>query len=211
VAASAWVVLALGAGTRAHAVTVFTANLTHDQESPPNGTAPLTTTTGDLRALSYGFATFVLNDAQTSMTMDATIYNIDITGTQTVDTNDNLVAAHIHVGAPPGTNGPVRWGFFGTPDNDNNPDNLVVTPFGVGAGGQFTSVWDLPEGNAGTDLTGNLPGIIGGLSYINFHTVQFGGGEIRGQLNSAAIPEPGSLALLATGLPVLLSLRRRKR
>lgn len=196
---------------RARAVTLLTANLTHDQETGIAGTTPLVTAAGDARALSYGMATFELNDAQTSMTMTATVYNIDITGSQTADTNDDLVAAHIHGGAPPGSNASVRWGFFGSPDNDNSPDNLMVTPFGVGVGGTFTSVWDQAEGNAGTTLTDQLPNILGGLSYINFHTKQFGGGEIRGQLTTSAVPEPGSLALLAGGLPALLALRRRKR
>lgn len=35
----------------------------------------------------------------------------------------------------------------------------IVTPFAVGVGGTFTSIWDLPEGNAGTTLTSDLPGI----------------------------------------------------
>src|SRR4051812_39561914 len=54
------------------------------------------------------------------------------------------------------------------------------------------------QGNAGTTLTTNLPGILAGLSYINFHTVQFGGGEIRGQLNP--VPLPGALPLFASAL-----------
>src|SRR6187455_2484749 len=106
----------------ASAALFFYANLTHDQETIAD---PLLTTTGAPRPLSFGTGFFVLNDAQTEMSMTATVFNIDITGTQTPnDTNDNLVNAHIHVGAPPGTNAPVRWGFFGAPDNDNNPDNL---------------------------------------------------------------------------------------
>src|SRR5690349_13051546 len=80
------------------AITLF-ANLTHDQEP---GVGPVTTSTGDPRPLSFGTATFVLNDAQTAMTMTATIFNIDVTGQQTPDVNDNLLNAHIHVGAAPG-------------------------------------------------------------------------------------------------------------
>jgi hypothetical protein len=41
-------------------------------------------------------------------------------------------------------------GFFGAPDNDNNPDDLLVTPFATDVGGKFTSVWNLNEGNSGT-------------------------------------------------------------
>ena len=175
----------------ARAEVIFFASLTHDQET---SAGPLLTSGGDPRPLSFGTASFVLNDAQTALSFTATIFNIDVTGTQTPDTFDNLVAAHIHVGAPPGTNAPVRWGFFGSPDNDTNPDNLIVTPFATGVGGTFSSIWDLPEGNAGTNLTDNLPAIKDELSYINFHTVQFGGGEIRGQIFVA--PEPSTLALL---------------
>jgi hypothetical protein len=190
----------------AQAATIFVANLTHSQETTQGS---LTTSTGDPRPLSFGDAMFVLNDAMTELTMTATIFNIDVTGTQTTDTFDNLLAAHIHVGAPLGSNAPVRWGFFGMPDNDNNPDQLVVTPFASGVGGTFTSIWDAPEGNAGTTLATNLPGIFDGLSYINFHTEQFGGGEIRGQLTP--VPEPATLTLLGVGLAGVVARRARGR
>lgn len=189
----------------ARAGLILEANLTHDQETQQGN---LTTSQGDPRPLSFGTATFFLNDALTELSMTATIFNIDVTGTQTPDTNDNLVAAHIHVGAPPGVNAPVRWGFFGSPDNDTNPDNLVVVPFATGVGGTFTSIWNQPEGNGGTTLTTNLPGILTGQSYINFHTVQFGGGEIRGQL--LATPEPASSGLIAMGVAGMAAIRRRR-
>ncbi|HVE51322.1 MAG TPA: CHRD domain-containing protein [Casimicrobiaceae bacterium] len=196
-------VLAIGTSS---AAVIFTASLTHDQEVV---TGTLLTSTGLPRPLSRGFATLLLNDAQTELAMTVTIFNIDITGTQTPDdTNDNLRDAHIHVGAPPGVNAPVRWGFFGSPDNDNNPDNLVVTPFLVGVGGTFTSIWNQPEGNAGTTLTSNLPAILANLSYLNFHTVQFPGGEIRGQI---IVPEPESVALIMTAALAAWFMRRRAR
>jgi len=115
------------------------------------------------------------------MTFTATINNLDFTGSQTSDTNDNLVAAHIHAGptVSPTVNGPVVWGFFGTPFNDNNPNDVVNTPFASGVGGTISGKWDAPEGN-GTTFAAQLSNLKEGRAYINFHTVQFPGGEIRG-------------------------------
>jgi len=154
-------------------------NMTNSQENPP--TNP-TLTTGDRRAASFGTATFNLNAAGTQMTYTATVNNIDITGSQSTDVNDNLVAAHIHAGptVTPTTNGPVVWGFFGNPFNDNLPPDTISTPFGTGVGFTISGKWDTPEGN-NTTLTAQLANIREGRAYINFHTTQFGGGEIRGQ------------------------------
>jgi hypothetical protein len=159
-------------------VRVFNVSLTNSQEVPP--TNP-TLSGGGARPASFGTARFQLNSAQTAMTMTATISNIDVGNAQTPDTNDNLLNAHIHAGAAvaPGVNGPVVWGFFGAPFNDNNPNDAVATPTAGGVGGTFTGKWDAPEGN-GTTLAAQLANLRGGRAYINFHTVQFTGGEIRG-------------------------------
>jgi uncharacterized protein (TIGR03118 family) len=155
----------------------FVVKLTNAQENPP---AFPTTTGGARRPASFGTATFSMNTAQTQMTFTATINNIDVTSSQSTDTNDNLTAAHIHASASvtPSTNGPVVWGFFGAPQNNNNPADGGVTPSGVG--GIFTGTWDAPEGNS-TTFAAQLANLKGGRAYINFHTTQFGGGEIRGQ------------------------------
>ena len=184
-------------GASAHAITLLTAELTNAQEVPP--AIPTTTTTGASRPASFGTASLVLNDAQTSMTLISTIFNIDFTGTQTVDVNDNLTAAHIHASpdVTPATTAPVVWGFFGQPFNDNNPVDLVVNPFLTGVGGVINSKWDAPEGN-NTTLAEQLPNILSGRSYLNFHTVQFPGGEARGAINVATnvVPEPSTVAQL---------------
>ena len=202
-AIAASIVLFSAAGARAD--TVLTATLTNGQE----GNITPTTSAGVPRS-SSGTATFVLNDAHTAMTFTATVTGIDFTGSQSADTNDNLTNAHIHASSdpnftPPQTGG-VVWGFFGAPFNDNNPNDQVVTPFATGVGGTVSGKWDLNEGN-NTNLAAQIPNILAGRSYINFHTVQFGGGEIRG----AIVPEPASAISLLGGLALLGSRLARRR
>jgi hypothetical protein len=156
----------------------FIVNVTNSQEVPP--TVP-TLSGGARRPNSYGTARFVFNAGDTAMTMTATISNIDFTGVQTADTNDNITNAHIHAGASvaPGVNGSVVWGFIGMPFNDTTPNDAVVTPFASGAGANVSGKWDAPEGN-GTTLAAQIANIRAGRAYVNFHTTQFGGGEVRG-------------------------------
>jgi hypothetical protein len=181
--------------------TFLMATLTNDQEVPP--AQPTLTLTGELRPASFGEATFLLNDARTALTFAATIFNIDF-GDQTPDTNDNLTNAHIHAG-PFGGTGPVVWGFIGMPFNDTAPSNVLMSPFANGVGGTVTGTWDLTEGN-GTTLTEQLDAILSGGTYINFHTNQFPGGEVRGQI----VPEPSTFIMLSlAGLALVVGWRRR--
>jgi len=213
----------LVACTSGHADFIFTANLTNSQE--PGGIIP-TTSTGAPRPASFGTASFVMNDARTTMTFTATIFNIDVLGNitgqtpQTADTNDDLLNAHIHSGpATIGNNNPVVWGFFGAPFNETNPNDspnaLHVIPFTTGVGGTFSGKWDSlttapgPEGN-GTTLSAQLADIFAGHAYINFHSRQFSGGEIRGQI--FLVPEPASAVMAGTAtLAGLVSLWWRRR
>jgi CHRD domain-containing protein len=198
----------LAPAASASADTILLATLTNSQEVPP--TNP-TTSTGAPRT-SFGTAIFMLNDSMTAMSFTASVVGIDFTGTQTADVNDNLMAAHIHASATatPGVNASVVWGFFGTPFNDNNPNDVVFQPFPQGAGGMISGKWDLLEGN-NTTLAAQLPNILSGHSYINFHTVQFAGGEIRGQILPQQAPVPEPTTALLVGLPAAALLKRELR
>lgn len=193
-------------GGAAQAVTVLTAHLTNDQETSP--VVP-TTDGGAPRPVSFGNATFVIDDAMTSMSWTATVFNIDFTGTQTPDLNDNLTVAHIHGPAAPGSSTGVIWGFIGNPFNDTSPTDVVVTPFATGVGGTVSSKWDLTEGNNGTTFALQLNNILSGLTYMNFHTVQFGSGEVRGQIQ--VVPEPETYLLMLAGMAGVGAMVRRRR
>ncbi|HEU4629346.1 MAG TPA: CHRD domain-containing protein [Gemmatimonadaceae bacterium] len=197
----------LGASGAAAQGITFVAFLTNDQETSP--VVP-TLVTGEPRPISFGLATFALNADHSALSFMAVIHNIDFTGMQTADPNDNLAAAHIHA-APtvtPMSDGPVVWGFFGMPFNDTDPTDVVVTPFATGVGGTVSGTWNLAEGN-NTTLPEQLPNVVGEHSYINFHTVQFPRGEIRGAI--LVTPEPVTLLLVGGGLLTLGAAARRRR
>lgn len=168
------------AGSTAFADTTLFATLSNGAENP--ATVP-TLSTGGSRPASFGTATLVLNSAQTQITYTITVNNIDFTGSQTPDPNDDLTAAHFHAGpaVSPTTNGGVVFGFFGAPLNDTNPNDVVITPFTNGVGGTIRGKWDAAEGN-NTTLAAQLANLLNGHAYVNFHTKQFGGGELRGNI-----------------------------
>jgi hypothetical protein len=206
------VILVACTGGRAASINVFTASITTDQEVPPTTGNLTNSSTGQPRPLPFGTATFVLDTTNPNapfMTFSATIFNIDVTGSQTPnDNNDNLVNAHIHAGSNvgPGVNGNVVWGFFGSPYNDNNPNDSIdpithVIPFASGVGGTFGGKWDAIEGN-NTTLMAQVNNLLGLHAYINFHTVQNPGGEIRGFFQA---PEPTSIVMLSMGVLGILA------
>jgi uncharacterized protein (TIGR03118 family) len=177
--------LLASAGLSPSQVRLFVVNMTNAQENPP---ANPTSSGGGARPASFGTARLQFNSGQTALTITGTVNNIDFTGSQSpAEANDNLTAAHIHASSTltPATNAGVVFGFIGTPFNDNNPNDAVVTPFASGVGGNFRAKWDVPEGN-GTTLAAQLANLREGRAYLNFHTTQFGGGEIRGNIPAAA-------------------------
>jgi hypothetical protein len=160
---------------------------------------------GAPRLVSSGTAALIVDDdGFQTLDIDTAIFNIDVTGSQTADPNDNLIGAGIHAlsSVLSTTNAPLVFGFFGTPDNDTNLPDLVITPFAGGVGGFVYARWDIGEGN-GTTLADQWDNILGGHAYIEFDTAQFPNGEIRGM-----IPEPTATSLLVAAVFACMRGRR---
>ena len=77
-----------------------------------------------------------------------------------------------------------------------------------GSEARSPGTWDLDEGN-GTTFAEQLGNILAGLTYLNFHTTQFGSGEIRGQI--LVVPEPETYLLMLAGLAGIGAIARRRR
>jgi hypothetical protein len=161
----------------AYAIPVtFVGNLTGANEVPP------------VPSSATGLATVVLDAAAQTLQINATFSGL----------TSNTNAAHIHCCAPLGTNAGVATTVPAFPG----------FPLGVTSGSFTSAVFDLTQPTiynpAFVTLQGGLTqaeaaliaGILNGTTYLNIHTVNFPGGEIRGQLQ--AVPEPTTLLLLGT-------------
>ena len=88
------------------------------------------------------------------------------------DNTSNIVAAHIHC-APPGVNGPVGVTLFSGSFTDEE---------GTVAEGVLTAPNPDPNPCGWGDLDAVAADLVSGNTYVNVHTLDFPGGEIRGDL-----------------------------
>lgn len=94
-----------------------------------------------------------------------------------VANSQNVTMAHIHL-APAGVNGPVVVWLY----PDAPPAQLLPGPSsGVLAVGTITEA-DLVGPLAGASLADLLDAMRAGNTYVNVHTEQYPGGEVRGQI-----------------------------
>lgn len=102
----------------------------------------------------------------------------------------DVQASHVHLGAA-GVNGGVLINF---------------ASLGTWAGSPSATF--TPNGSTATLAEANEAALLSNGTYINLHTVAFPGGEVRGQIQSQAVPEPATMALLGLGAAAMI---RRKR
>jgi hypothetical protein len=147
--------------------------------------------------------------------LDPTAETIQILATFSSLTSPT-VAAHIHCCAPLNTNAGVA----------TTVPAFVGFPLGVTFGAYMSPVFSLADaliynpafiaaqGGLRQAEAALIAGIIAGQSYFNIHTVNFPGGEIRGQLAAVAgvvpVPLPASIVLFGSALLGLGLLRRGK-
>jgi CHRD domain-containing protein len=118
-------------------------------------------------SLAQGQAVFQLNEAGTELAYQLNAANVD-----------NVTQAHIHM-APAGINGPVVvWLYPKAP-----PPTLIPGPFdGVLAEGIIIDT-NLVGPLTGQPLSTLLALLESGGVYVNIHTSQYPGGEMRGQVH----------------------------
>lgn len=183
---------ALGAQAVA-APLVFQAFLDGPSESPANASP------------GTGFTTVTIDPTAHTLTVDV----------QFQDLLAGVTASHIHVINGPGdantsdTLGPVATTtptFLGFPSGVTS--GTYFNTFDMTLASSYRAGWITDSGGTTALAEQQLfAGIMTGRAYLNIHSSQFPGGEIRGFL--APVPEPASMAAL--GLGALALLRRRKR
>jgi hypothetical protein len=128
--------------------------------------------------LGFGNLTGTYDDVTNVLTWSGSFTNL--TGTTT--------DAHFH--------GPAAVGVGPAP---------VLVPITAAGGGDIFPLGVTAGSFSGTATLSDLneTRLLSGLIYINIHSTFRTGGEIRGQVFTSPVPEPGTLALLALGLSVL--------
>ena len=120
---------------------------------------------------------------------------------------NNAGAGHVHCCSGPAANAPVAIGFAPSPTTSGSLDAFYdLTKLSIYGGG-FQS-----GQNAATKRAAFLAGLTAGRTYFNIHDApNFGGGEIRGQLALASVPEPATWALMIGGFGAVGGALRQRR
>jgi len=159
-------------------------------------------------SLGTGFAVVTVNDVTNLMHVQASFSGLTQVG------STGTTASHIHCcTAIPGTG--TAGVATTTPTFPNFPlgvfSGTYDNTFDLTMASSYNPAFVTANGNSVANAEATLlAGMAAGTTYLNIHTSLFPGGEIRGFLAPAAVPEPVSLSLLGVGLAGV-AIRRRRR
>ena len=199
----------LSAGGSPADVMIYAADLDAEQVQPVGDNED------PLGSVAMGFARMELDLDSLIISMS---YEISFIG---LSLEDDITAVHFHRGhregarlprhGEYGVNGPHVLNVYGFPRQDD--DDLVVDL----ENNTLRGIWDNTDRNFGPDgvyqpsdsvgLGEVVPDLFEEEIYIQVHTVNFPGGEIRGQLY--LIPEPEGTAMIVIASCLTLLRRRR--
>lgn len=125
---------------------------------------------------------------------------------------DNMTGLHIH-NAPRGSNGGIVYNLYGPVGgaSDDLDGDLALVVNGDNTT-TITGQWDPTDATSPNGFAASLLALSPGQDsdlYFNVHSVAFGGGVIRGQIQ--AVPEPSAYAALIGVLALALVLWRRQK
>ncbi|HVR36835.1 MAG TPA: CHRD domain-containing protein [Methylomirabilota bacterium] len=136
-----------------------------------------------------------------TLTLDAGASTLTFNDITWEGISSDFTATHIHGPTAPGGNAGVLYGLSPT-YMTLNPDNRSGTFSGT------LPFVDDPNGS-GFTVSEQLDQVLANMWYINIHSDDFGGGEIRGTIE--LVPEPSTFALLGLGAAGLVCWRFRRR
>lgn len=170
-----------------------------------------------------GIASLQYDDKGTAGNLLDDTFTVAVAG---FNLSSEITGYHIHAAANTTQNAPVRVNFensalftaniFGAANNNIIIGGLVAVNDPLLAPGVVDGmipVTNPTATNPGYPSMSFLSALQSHLAYVNLHTVNNSGGEIRGQLfQVAAIPEPETYALMLAGLGLVgwVASRRRK-
>jgi hypothetical protein len=176
--------LALGASAPA-GLTVYNFGLSGAQEVAPNSSTAL------------GVATIIYDTTSDVFDITVLVVGIGLSDLRPVGPNGSPI--HIHM-APPGVNGGIviDLGFLSSFMQAGL--GIQYSAIGVTAGGTYGGISSDPALVRQAFDAGNL--------YVNIHTNNYPGGEIRGQIPPIPLPTPATAALIGAAGLVVVARRR---
>jgi len=180
------------ASTSNAAVITWEAFLNSAQENNPANTSPAT-----------GFGTVTFDDATNLLTLDLNWSGLSGVGLQ----------AHIHCCNVPTANAGVVLDLWLTTDPPRPVNGTYSASYDLDLVNPFRAPFTAANGGTALGAFNALRTAMDapGNAYYNIHTAAWPGGEIRGNLAPAQVPEPSMLLLLGLGAGALRWRRRAAR